>query len=43
MKASGFLELGTDLVNADFAAMGIHGGRVEGPGDLPGGRGRTWP
>lgn len=40
MKAAGFLELGTDLENPDFAAMaramGIHGVRVEDPGDLPG-------
>jgi pyruvate dehydrogenase (quinone) len=40
MKAQGFLETGTDLVNPDFAAMaramGIHGIRVEDPGDLPG-------
>ncbi|QEL27211.1 ubiquinone-dependent pyruvate dehydrogenase (plasmid) [Bosea sp. F3-2] len=40
MKASGFVELGTDLQNPDFAAMaramGIHGVRVEDPGDLPG-------
>jgi pyruvate dehydrogenase (quinone) len=39
MKAQGFLETGTDLVNPDFAAMaramGIHGIRVEDPGDLP--------
>lgn len=39
MKASGFVELGTDLQNPDFAAMaramGIHGVRVEDPGDLP--------
>jgi pyruvate dehydrogenase (quinone) len=40
MKAAGFVELGTDLENPDFAAMaramGIHGVRVEDPGDLPG-------
>jgi pyruvate dehydrogenase (quinone) len=40
MKASGFLELGTELKNPDFAAMaramGIHAIRVEDPGDLPG-------
>lgn len=40
MKAAGFVELGTDLDNPDFAAMaramGIHGVRVEDPGDLPG-------
>ncbi|MFT0858618.1 ubiquinone-dependent pyruvate dehydrogenase [Ancylobacter sp. G4_0304] len=40
MKASGFVELGTRLDNPDFAAMaramGIHGVRVEDPGDLPG-------
>jgi len=40
MKASGFVELGTDLQNPDFAAMaramGIHALRVEDPGDLPG-------
>lgn len=39
MKAAGFVELGTDLQNPDFAAMaravGIHGVRVEDPGDLP--------
>ncbi len=39
MKAAGFVELGTDLQNPDFAAMaravGIHGARVEDPGDLP--------
>ncbi|WP_022721042.1 ubiquinone-dependent pyruvate dehydrogenase [Rhodopseudomonas sp. B29] len=39
MKAAGFVELGTDLENPDFAAMaramGIHGVRVEDPGDLP--------
>ena len=38
MKASGFLEFGVDLNNPDFAAMaraiGIHGVRVEDPGDL---------
>jgi pyruvate dehydrogenase (quinone) len=38
MKASGFLETGTDLQNPDFAAMaraiGIHARRVEKPGDL---------
>ena len=38
MKASGFLETGTDLNNPDFAAMaravGIHGRRVEEPGEL---------
>ncbi len=40
MKAAGFVGLGTDLENPDFAAMaramGIHGVRVEDPGDLPG-------
>ncbi|MFB0488690.1 pyruvate dehydrogenase (quinone) [Methylobacterium sp. OAE515] len=40
MKASGFVETGTDLKNPDFAAMaramGIHAVRVEDPGDLPG-------
>lgn len=40
MKAAGFVELGTNLDNPDFAAMaramGIHGVRVEDPGDLPG-------
>ncbi|MFC5509399.1 ubiquinone-dependent pyruvate dehydrogenase [Bosea massiliensis] len=40
MKASGFVELGTELQNPDFAAMaramGIHALRVEDPGDLPG-------
>jgi pyruvate dehydrogenase (quinone) len=39
MKASGFVETGTDLQNPDFAAMaramGIHAVRVEDPGDLP--------
>lgn len=38
MKASGFLETGTDLQNPDFAAMarsiGIHAVRVEDPGEL---------
>ena len=38
MKASGFLETGTDLQNPDFAAMartvGIHARRVEEPNDL---------
>jgi pyruvate dehydrogenase (quinone) len=40
MKASGFVETGVELKNPDFAAMaramGIHAGRVEDPGDLPG-------
>ncbi|GAB4067343.1 ubiquinone-dependent pyruvate dehydrogenase [Ancylobacter sonchi] len=40
MKANGFVEIGTNLENPDFAemarAMGIHGVRVEDPGDLPG-------
>jgi pyruvate dehydrogenase (quinone) len=40
MKASGFVEHGTDLENPDFGAMaqamGIHGRRVEDPGELPG-------
>lgn len=39
MKAAGFVELGTRLDNPDFGAMaramGIHGIRVEDPGDLP--------
>ncbi|AUL49026.1 pyruvate dehydrogenase [Bordetella trematum] len=39
MKASGFVEVGTDLDNPDFAAMaramGIHGIRVEDAADLP--------
>ncbi len=39
MKAAGFVEMGTDLENPDFAAManamGIFGRRVEDPGDLP--------
>lgn len=39
MKAAGFVELGTDLENPDFAAMatamGILGIRVEDPGELP--------
>jgi pyruvate dehydrogenase (quinone) len=38
MKASGFLETGTDLQNPDFAAMaravGLHARRVEEPNDL---------
>jgi pyruvate dehydrogenase (quinone) len=38
MKASGFLETGTSLINPDFAAMaqaiGVHAIRVEDPGDL---------
>ena len=38
MKASGFLETGTELKNPDFAAMaraaGVHAVRVEDPGDL---------
>jgi pyruvate dehydrogenase (quinone) len=38
MKASGFIETGTDLQNPDFAAMaramGIHAIRVEDPGEL---------
>jgi pyruvate dehydrogenase (quinone) len=40
MKAAGLLEFGTTLDNPDFAAMaraiGIHGVRVEDPGELPG-------
>lgn len=40
MKASGFVESGTDLDNPDFAAMaramGIHAVRVDDPGDLAG-------
>lgn len=40
MKANGFVEIGTELDNPDFAAMaramGIHGVRVEDPGALPG-------
>ncbi|MGI4764466.1 MAG: thiamine pyrophosphate-dependent enzyme [Janthinobacterium lividum] len=40
MKASGFVDSGTDLQNPDFAAMaramGIHAQRVEDPGELPG-------
>lgn len=39
MKAAGFVELGTDLQNPDFAAManamGIFARRVDDPGDLP--------
>jgi pyruvate dehydrogenase (quinone) len=39
MKAAGFVELGTNLQNPDFAAManamGIFARRVEDPGDLP--------
>ena len=38
MKASGFLETGTSLINPNFAAMaraiGVHAIRVEDPGDL---------
>jgi pyruvate dehydrogenase (quinone) len=38
MKAAGFVEMGTDLKNPDFAAMaravGIHAIRVEDPGEL---------
>jgi pyruvate dehydrogenase (quinone) len=41
MKASGFLETGTDLKNPDFAAMaramGVHAVRVEDPADLEAG------
>ena len=40
MKAAGFVDFGVDLKNPDFAAMaramGIHGLRVEDPGDLAG-------
>ncbi len=40
MKAAGLLEFGTTLDNPDFGAMaraiGIHGARVEDPGELPG-------
>lgn len=40
MAASGFIEAGVDLKNADFAAMaramGIHAVRVEDPGELSG-------
>jgi pyruvate dehydrogenase (quinone) len=40
MKAAGLLEFGTTLDNPDFAAMaraiGIHGVRIEDPGELPG-------
>jgi pyruvate dehydrogenase (quinone) len=40
MKAAGLLEFGTALDNPDFAALaraiGIHGVRVEDPGELPG-------
>ena len=40
MKASGFVDAGTNLENPDFAAMaramGIHAQRVEDPGELPG-------
>jgi pyruvate dehydrogenase (quinone) len=40
MKASGFVETGTDLQNPDFAAMaramGIHAVRAEDPGELAG-------
>jgi pyruvate dehydrogenase (quinone) len=38
MKANGFLETGTSLVNPDFAAMaraiGVHAVRVEDPAEL---------
>ncbi|WOH82885.1 ubiquinone-dependent pyruvate dehydrogenase [Bradyrhizobium sp. BEA-2-5] len=40
MKAAGFVDTGVDLENPDFAAMaramGIHGVRVEDPGELEG-------
>jgi pyruvate dehydrogenase (quinone) len=40
MKAAGFVDMGTDLENPDFAAMaramGMHAQRVEDPGELPG-------
>jgi pyruvate dehydrogenase (quinone) len=40
MKAAGLLAYGTTLDNPDFAqlarGMGLHGVRVEDPGDLPG-------
>jgi pyruvate dehydrogenase (quinone) len=40
MKAAGLLDFGTTLDNPDFAALaraaGMHGIRVEDPGDLPG-------
>jgi pyruvate dehydrogenase (quinone) len=40
MKASGFLDVGCELKNPNFAAMaeamGIKGVRVEAPGDLEG-------
>jgi pyruvate dehydrogenase (quinone) len=40
MKASGFLETGTELKNPDFAAVaraaGVHGVRVEDPAELDG-------
>ena len=40
MKAAGFVDMGVDLENPDFAAMaaamGIHAQRVEDPGELPG-------
>ena len=40
MKAAGFVDVGTDLENPDFAAtaraLGIHAQRVEDPGELPG-------
>ncbi len=40
MKASGFLETGTELKNPDFAAVaraaGVHGVRVESPAELDG-------
>jgi pyruvate dehydrogenase (quinone) len=39
MKAAGFVNFGTDLINPDFSAvaqaMGMFGRRVEQPGDLP--------
>jgi hypothetical protein len=40
MKAGGYVDMGTNLENPDFAAMaramGIHAQRVEDPGELPG-------
>ena len=51
MKAGGYLEFGVDLNNPDFAAMaraiGIHGVRVEDPGEVDVGAGggvrTSWP
>ena len=46
MKASGFLDVGCELKNPNFAAMaeamGIKGVRVEAPGDLEGALRKRW-